>query len=263
MSLRIKELLDRDSPLDSLTVQGWVRTRRDAKTFSFLELNDGSCLRNLQVVIDAGVPGYDRIAEFTTGASMQLEGRLVVSKGSGQKWEVHATSLRVLGGSDETFPLQKKGHSPEFLRTIAHLRPRTNLFGSIFRVRSRLAMAVHRFFQQQGFFYVQTPIITGSDCEGAGEMFRVTTLRGSSDTPRSSDTPVAGADEPSRSSDTPVAEVNEPSRSSDTLVAGMNPASRSSDTPVAGMNEPSRSSDTLVAEVNPASRSSDTPVAGM
>jgi asparaginyl-tRNA synthetase len=172
----IKALLARTSPIDSINVHGWVRTRRDSKAFSFLEVNDGSCLKNLQVIVDAGVPGHERIAECSTGASVTVEGRLVESQGGGQKWEVQATAIRLLGGADETFPLQKKGHTPEFLRTISHLRPRTNLFGSVFRVRSRLSFAVHRFFQERGFFHVHTPIITSSDCEGAGEMFRVTTL---------------------------------------------------------------------------------------
>ena len=176
MFISIKEILASEAPRDTVTVHGWVRTRRDSKTFSFLELNDGSCLKNIQCVVDAGVPGYGRIAECSTGASVRVEGRLVASQGGEQKWEVHAAALELIGGSSETFPLQKKGHTPEFLRTIAHLRPRTNLYGAVFRVRSRLALAAHRFFQERGFFYVHTPIITASDCEGAGEMFRVTTL---------------------------------------------------------------------------------------
>ncbi len=176
MNTTIREWLAMESACDAVVVQGWVRTRRDSKAFSFLELNDGSCLRNLQCVVDAGVPGYDRIAECTTGAAVRVEGRLVASPGGAQKWEVRATALELVGGADETFPLQKKGHTPEFLRTVAHLRPRTNLYGSIFRVRSRLSYAVHRFFQERGFFHVHTPILTASDCEGAGEMFRVTTL---------------------------------------------------------------------------------------
>ncbi len=176
MAETIKNLLSRESALDALTLHGWVRTRRDSKAFSFLELNDGSCLKNVQVVVDAGVPGYDRIAECTTGASVRIDGRLVPSQGGGQKWEVQATAIELVGAADETFPLQKKGHSAEFLRTIAHLRPRTNLYGSVFRVRSRLSFAVHRFFQERGFFHVHTPIVTASDCEGAGEMFRVSTL---------------------------------------------------------------------------------------
>ena len=164
-----------------LTIKAWVRTRRDAKDFSFLELNDGSCLGSLQAVVDAGTPGYSDILRFTTGASAIVEGDLVPSPAAGQKWELRATRVELVGEADAAYPLQKKGHSLEFLRTIAHLRPRSNLFGAIFRVRSRLAYAVHQFFQERDFVYVHTPIITASDCEGAGEMFRVTTLKGSLD----------------------------------------------------------------------------------
>jgi asparaginyl-tRNA synthetase len=174
----IKHFLGATEPLQSVTVQGWVRTRRDSKGFSFLELNDGSCLANLQVVIDAGTPGSEDLAHFTTGASAAITGNLVPSPAQGQKWELHATHIELLGAADASYPLQKKGHSMEFLRTIAHLRPRSNLFGAIFRTRSKLAFAVHEFFQKRDFVYVHTPIITSSDCEGAGEMFRVTTLKG-------------------------------------------------------------------------------------
>lgn len=177
MHARVNDLLRADSAPDSeITLCGWVRTRRDSKAFSFLEINDGSCLAGLQVVIDADRPGYETISAATTGASVRLTGRIIPSPGKGQRWEMQASSLEVLGSADESYPLQKKGHTPEFLRTIAHLRPRTNLFGAVFRTRSRLALAVHRFFEQRGFFHVHTPIITTSDCEGAGEMFRVTTL---------------------------------------------------------------------------------------
>src|SRR5207247_1489936 len=155
--------------------------RRDAKGFSFLEINDGSCLRNLQIVADAAVPGYHQIGHFTTGAAVAVERNLVPSPAQGQKWEMRATRLELIGAADATYPLQKKGHTPEFLRTIAHLRPRSNLFGAIFRMRSRLAYAIHEFFQSRDFVYVHTPIITASDCEGAGEMFRVTALKGNID----------------------------------------------------------------------------------
>lgn len=168
--------LQSTGPLESIRVCGWVRTRRDAKAFSFLEINDGSCLRGLQVVVDAGIPGHADVARMTTGASVEVLGKLVASQGNAQAWEVQASSIKLLGGADETYPLQKKGHTSEFLRTIAHLRPRSNLYGAVFRVRSKLAHAVHTFFQERGFVYVNTPIITASDCEGAGEMFRVTTL---------------------------------------------------------------------------------------
>ena len=160
-------------------VRGWVRTRRDSKKdFSFVELNDGSCLANLQVVIDAAVPDFERtIQDVTTGASVAIMGVLKESPGKGQRIELQATSLKVLGTADpQSYPLQKKRHSFEFLREIAHLRPRTNTFGAIARVRNALAVSIHHFFQSRGFVYIQTPIITTSDCEGAGEMFQVTTL---------------------------------------------------------------------------------------
>lgn len=176
MATTIKELLASTEPNDAVTVSGWVRTRRDSKAFSFLELSDGTCFKTIQVVADAGIPGYEDVAKMTTGASVQVQGRLIASQGAGQKWEVAAASLHLLGTADESYPLQKKGHTPEFLRSISHLRPRSNLFGSVFRLRSRMAYAVHTFFQERGFVHVHTPIITCSDCEGAGEMFRVTTL---------------------------------------------------------------------------------------
>src|SRR5881296_1834700 len=181
MRTLIKHVLAAKEPQEAITVHGWVRTRRDSKGFSFLELNDGSCLANLQIVADASTPGYDGIAQFTTGASAVIEGKLVASPAAGQKWELRATRLELVGPADTTYPLQKKGHTPEFLRTIAHLRPRSNLFGAVFRMRNRLAFAVHQFFQERDFVYVHTPIITASDCEGAGEMFRVTALKGNID----------------------------------------------------------------------------------
>lgn len=181
MRTLIKRVLQSTEPAEGLSVKGWVRTRRDSKGFSFLELNDGSCLANLQVVVDASVDGYEHIAQFTTGTSAAIEGNLVASPAAGQKWELRATRLLLIGAADATYPLQKKGHTPEFLRTIAHLRPRSNLFGAVFRMRSQLAFAVHQFFQQRDFVYVHTPIITASDCEGAGEMFRVTALKGNVD----------------------------------------------------------------------------------
>jgi asparaginyl-tRNA synthetase len=176
MRTLIKHVLKRTEPCDDLHVAGWVRTRRDSKTFSFLELNDGSCLGNLQIVADSGIPGYEEIAKMSTGAAIEVRGKLVPSPAAGQAWEMQASSIKLLGGVPEDYPLQKKGHSTEFLRSIAHLRPRTNLYGAVFRMRSRMAFAVHRFFQERDFIYVHTPIITANDCEGAGEMFRVTTL---------------------------------------------------------------------------------------
>jgi asparaginyl-tRNA synthetase len=176
MRTLIKRVLLRDEPCDEIHIAGWVRTRRDSKAFSFLEINDGTCLANLQVVADAGIPGSDELAAMNTGASVEVVGKLVPSPAAGQKWELQATSIRLVGGVPEDYPLQKKGHSAEFLRSIAHLRPRTNLHGAVFRTRSRMAFAIHRFFQERDFVHVHTPIITASDCEGAGEMFRVTTL---------------------------------------------------------------------------------------
>jgi asparaginyl-tRNA synthetase len=172
----IKHVLTRSEPCDELHVAGWVRTRRDSKAFSFLELNDGTCLGNLQIVADAGIPGYDDISRMSTGASVEIRGKLVPSPAAGQAWEMQASSVKLLGEAPDDYPLQKKGHSAEFLRSIAHLRPRTNLYGAVFRMRSRMAYAIHRFFHERDFVLVHTPIITASDCEGAGEMFRVTTL---------------------------------------------------------------------------------------
>lgn len=176
---KVKALLDDGQPGEQILVRGWVRTRRDSKdAFSFVELNDGSCMKNLQVVIDSSVPGYEEtIKDVATGASVAIEGEVKESPGKNQRIEVHASSLKLLGKVDpETYPLQKKRHSFEFLREIAHLRPRTNTFGAITRVRNAASAAVHQFFQSRGFVYIQTPIITTSDCEGAGEMFHVTTL---------------------------------------------------------------------------------------
>ena len=172
----VKGALQSTVPIDAIHVQGWVRTRRDSKDFSFIELNDGSCLRNLQIIAKNTLPNYAALQRLTTGASVSVRGALVTSQGKGQKWELIAENVDIVGTADDSYPLQKKGHTPEFLREIAHLRPRSNLFGCVFRVRSRLAFAIHRFFQDRGFVYIHTPIITGSDCEGAGELFRVTTI---------------------------------------------------------------------------------------
>ena len=175
----IVKVLKSESSPGQIQVKGWVRTKRDSKAFSFIEINDGSCLANLQIVADATLDGYEEsIVYLTTGASIAVTGNVVESQGKGQRWEMQATAVEVLGTAEEDFPLQKKGHSMEFLRSIAHLRPRSNLFGAVFRVRSRMAFAIHQFFQDQGFVYVHTPIITASDCEGAGEMFRVVTMDG-------------------------------------------------------------------------------------
>ncbi len=155
-------------------------------------MNDGSCLKNLQVIVDETVPAFSQLTAVTTGAAVAIDGALVASPGAGQKWEVRAIGLRLLGGADpETFPLQKKRHTDEFLRTIAHLRPRTNKYGAMFRIRSEVAFAVHRFFRERGFHYLHSPILTGSDCEGAGEMFRVTTLPLHPPAPSGADGPFA------------------------------------------------------------------------
>src|SRR5215831_5504884 len=176
-STPIKNALQSSVPIDLIRVQGWVRTRRDSKDFSFIELSDGSSLANLQIIAKKdALANYADIQRLSTGASIVAEGALVPSQGKGQKWEVVARGIEILGDADESYPLQKKGHTPEFLREIAHLRPRSNLFGCVFRVRSRLAFAIHQFFQEHGFYYIHTPIITGSDCEGAGELFRVTSI---------------------------------------------------------------------------------------
>ena len=160
-----------------ITVCGWARTIRDMKTFGFIELNDGSCFKNLQVVMSAEeLDNYKEIASQNVGAALIVRGTVVLTPEAKQPLEVKATSIQVEGKSSPDYPLQKKRHSVEFLRTIQHLRPRTNLFSATFRVRSVAAYAVHEFFQERGFVYVHTPIITGSDCEGAGEMFQVTTL---------------------------------------------------------------------------------------
>lgn len=178
ITVKIKDALNSKNSIQELSVKGWVRTRRDSKGFSFISINDGSCLANIQAVVDEGIPGYENIQDATTGASIIVTGELIESPGKGQSWEIKANKIVVTGLSDEGYPLQKKGHTPEFLRQIAHLRPRSNLFGCVFRTRSRLAYAIHNFFQEKGFVYIHTPIITASDCEGAGEMFKVTTLDG-------------------------------------------------------------------------------------
>ncbi|MCA9269546.1 MAG: asparagine--tRNA ligase, partial [Planctomycetales bacterium] len=158
---------------------GWVRTRRDSKAgFSFLELNDGSCLANIQVIADANLPNYESdIKRLSPGCSVAVEGLIKPSQGKGQATELHAESVVVFGWADaETYPLQKKRHSFEKLREWAHLRPRTNTFGAVARVRNQICRSIHDFFQERGFLYIHTPIITASDCEGAGQMFKVTTL---------------------------------------------------------------------------------------
>jgi len=174
---RIKDLLAREQAGGQVLVQGWVRTRRSSRNVSFVQINDGSTLRDLQVVVEEASPDYSLAESLTTGCCVSVAGELVDSPGKGQKYEVRAGKLELLGAADpEEYPLQKKRHTLEFLREIAHLRPRTNTFGAMARVRNATAFAIHSFFQSRGFLYVQTPIITASDAEGAGAMFRVTTL---------------------------------------------------------------------------------------
>lgn len=161
----------------TLTLCGWIRTVREQKNFAFIELNDGSTLSNLQIIVEESVPDYaELLKQLSTGASITVTGQLVESPGQKQKWELKAAFLKIFGTCPEEYPLQKKRHSFEFLRTIAHLRPRTNTQGAVLRVRNALAFATHKFFQERDFLYVQTPIVTASDCEGAGEQFLVTTL---------------------------------------------------------------------------------------
>ncbi|MCU0237201.1 MAG: asparagine--tRNA ligase, partial [Acidobacteria bacterium] len=165
------QLLDRE-----LQVRGWIRTQRESKNLAFIELNDGSCFKNLQVVYGPELANFAEVAKFPLGTSLQVTGTLVASPAAGQPFELKAAVIAVIGLSALDYPLQKKRHSFEFLRTIPHLRPRSNTFMAVFRVRSLVAHAIHTFFQERGFVYVHTPIITGSDCEGAGQMFRVSTL---------------------------------------------------------------------------------------
>ena len=159
-----------------VNVKGWVRTRRGSKQVNFIALNDGSTINNVQVVVDLANFDEEMLKQITTGACISVNGELVESVGSGQAAEIQAREIEVLGVCDNTYPLQKKGHSMEFLREIAHLRPRTNTFGAVFRIRHNMAIAIHKFFHERGFFYFHTPLITASDCEGAGQMFQVTTM---------------------------------------------------------------------------------------
>ena len=173
---KIIDLLASSEPQKQVLIKGWVRTRRDAKDFSFVEINDGSCLKNMQVIANNSLDNYDEIKKLSTGSSVAVTGSLEESKGGNQKWEIMADAVEIYSLAPDDYPLQKKKHTDEYLRTIAHLRPRTNKYGAAFRIRSELSFAIHKFFHDRGFKYVHTPIITGSDCEGAGEMFQVTTL---------------------------------------------------------------------------------------
>lgn len=174
--IKIVRLLHSKTAMDSVLVKGWVRTRRDSKGFSFIEINDGSCLKNMQVIANASSSNYENIKKLTTGSAVSVSGNMVVSQGGGQNWEIHAEEIEIISLAPESYPLQKKRHTDEFLRSIAHLRPRTNKYGAVFRIRSELSYAIHSFFKDRGFRYIHSPIITGLDCEGAGELFRVTTI---------------------------------------------------------------------------------------
>lgn len=170
----IKEILKSGQDGVEMTVCGWVRSKRVSKNFAFLVVNDGSAQTDLQMIVDAGTQAFEQLDDCTTGAAIKVQGLLKASPGKGQAWELQVQELTVLATCADDYPLQKKGHSLEFLREIAHLRPRSHTFGAVFRVRNQLSMLVHEFFQKRGFTWAHTPILTGSDCEGAGEMFQVT-----------------------------------------------------------------------------------------
>ncbi|TRU23489.1 MAG: asparagine--tRNA ligase [Microcystis aeruginosa Ma_MB_S_20031200_S102] len=177
MTSRIKEIFQTGQPDQSVTVQGWVRTKRELKEFTFLEVNDGSSLANLQVILESTLPDYENVLKtISTGTAIAVSGNLVPSPGKGQNIELKAAEITLYGDCPADYPLQKKRHSFEFLRTIAHLRARTNTLGAVMRVRNACATAIHSFFQEKGFIWVHTPIITANDCEGAGELFTVTSL---------------------------------------------------------------------------------------
>jgi len=175
---RVSEILRQGQPDEAVQIQGWVRTKRESKGFAFVEVNDGSSMAGLQVVLHQELPNYsETLRRLSTGASVEVSGQLVASQGKGQRIELKAEAVTIFGEADsETYPLQKKRHSFEFLRSQGHLRARTNTFGAVFRVRNACATAIHQFFQERGFLWVHAPIITASDCEGAGEMFAVTSL---------------------------------------------------------------------------------------
>ena len=183
--MRIKEVLSLNQANIKIKICGWVKTRRDTKAFSFIEISDGSCISSLQIFADSSLPNYEsEILKITTGSAIECEGLLKDSPGKGQKYELHATKINILSYAPQNYPLQKKHHSLEFLREIAHLRPRTNTIAAVMRLRHSMSIAIHNFFNDRGFFYIHTPIISASDCEGAGEMFRVTTLLKEKDIPR-------------------------------------------------------------------------------
>ncbi|MDR0744085.1 MAG: asparagine--tRNA ligase, partial [Tannerella sp.] len=174
---KIIDVLKMDAYGTDVNIKGWVRTRRGGKQVAFIALNDGSTIHNIQIVVDLDKLSEESLKPATTGACISVDGKLVQSQGKGQNIEIQADRIEILGAADpNSYPLQKKGHSLEFLREIAHLRPRTNTFGAVFRISHNMAFAIHKFFHDRGFFYFHTPVITASDCEGAGQMFQVTTL---------------------------------------------------------------------------------------
>ena len=174
---KIVDIFDTSLVGQQVCVKGWVRTRRGNKNVQFVALNDGSTIKNIQIVVDLEKFSEEELKPITTGSSLCVEGLLVESQGKGQTCEIQAEKIEIYGTADpESYPLQKKGHTMEFLRDIAHLRPRTNTFGAVFRIRHNMAIAIHQFFHERGFFYFHTPLITASDCEGAGQMFQVTTM---------------------------------------------------------------------------------------
>lgn len=174
---KIVDIFNASAVGQQVCVKGWVRTRRGNKNVQFVALNDGSTIKNIQIVVDLAKFSEEELKPITTGSSLCVEGLLVESQGKGQTCEIQADKIEIYGTADpESYPLQKKGHTMEFLRDIAHLRPRTNTFGAVFRIRHNMAIAIHKFFHEKGFFYFHTPLITASDCEGAGQMFQVTTM---------------------------------------------------------------------------------------
>jgi asparaginyl-tRNA synthetase len=172
---KIFKLLKSDKPLENILIKGWVRTCRNSAEFSFIEVNDGSCLENMQILADDNLSNYNQVKKISTGSAVAVKGNLIKSRGKGQVWEIHSKEFEILSLAPEDYPLQKKRHTDEFLRTVSHLRPRTNKYSAAFRIRSDISWAIHKFFRQRGFKYIHTPIITGSDCEGAGQLFNVTT----------------------------------------------------------------------------------------
>ena len=174
---KVADLMKLNPKGEIVNAKGWVRSKRGNKNVNFIALNDGSSVKNIQIVVDVAKFDVDLLKKITTGACISVNGALVASQGAGQTVEIQASDILLYGTADpDEYPLQKKGHSLEFLREIAHLRPRTNTFGAVLRIRHAMAFAIHKYFNDRGFYYLQTPIITSSDCEGAGQMFQVTTL---------------------------------------------------------------------------------------